>query len=280
MGRLEINTNIALPKGTEDLFDDIVPDLVDFLIRDFGFSQQEVHIYFSGHRGYHVTVESGEIQALDSMARKEIVDYVLGVGLEPRFHGLTRLGGGGGIPTGPDLYDEGWRGRIAMGTYEVLLTADLEELLGMGLSRKKAEAIISNRDALLESWRVGGPWGVLRDVGSQTWRRIARQAVRRCSAQVDTVVTTDIHRLIRLNRTLHGKTGLRKVEVPHSEIDGFDPLREAVAFRRGTVKVFVDDAPKFRVGDEYYGPYRGVEVELPTAAALMLLCKGAAQLVT
>ena len=33
MGRLEINTNIALPKGTEDLFDDIVPDLIDFLIR-------------------------------------------------------------------------------------------------------------------------------------------------------------------------------------------------------------------------------------------------------
>ena len=33
MGRLEISTNIALPKGTEDLFDDIVPDLVDFLIR-------------------------------------------------------------------------------------------------------------------------------------------------------------------------------------------------------------------------------------------------------
>ena len=99
------------------------------------------------------------------------------------------------------------------------------------------------------------------------------------SVKIDTVVTTDIHRLIRLTNTLHGKTGLKKIEVPITGIEHFDPFKSAVTFKKGTVTVLVSDAPKFRLGDETYGPYKEQEIELPTAAALMLLCKGAAKVV-
>ena len=97
--------------------------------------------------------------------------------------------------------------------------------------------------------------------------------------KIDTVVTIDIHRLIRLTNTLHGKTGLKKSEVPISGIEHFDPFKSALAFKEGTVIILVSDAPEFRLGDETYGPYNERKIELPTAAALMLLCKGAAKVV-
>jgi DNA primase catalytic subunit len=94
---------------------------------------------------------------------------------------------------------------------------------------------------------------------------------------VDTVVTTDIHRLIRLAGALHGKTGLRKVEAPISGIETFDPFRSAVAFKKGTTCVVVSDVPEFRLGDETFGPYKNRKVELPTAAAMLLICKRRAE---
>ncbi len=55
--------------------------LIDMLSNDFGFSLDELHVFFSGHRGYHVHVEDEAVRSLDAMARKEIVDYVMGLGL-------------------------------------------------------------------------------------------------------------------------------------------------------------------------------------------------------
>ena len=76
------------------------------------------------------------------------------------------------------------------------------------------------------------------------------------SANIDTVVTTDIHRLIRMNGTLHGKTGLKKSGVSSGKPVDFDPFTEAVAFKKGTAKVLVSDAPEFRLGGETLGPYK------------------------
>jgi DNA primase small subunit len=257
-----------------------VMKLIDVLTKDFGISQEELKVAFSGHRGYHVHVESKEVLALDSMARKEIVDYVLGMGLETRFHGLEERGEERSrVLAGPDLYDLGWRGRIARGTYDFLLTATPEELKKVGLKKKIVDTIIQHKETLLESWKEKGPWGIIKGIGTESWRKIAEYGVKKQSVKIDTVVTTDIHRLIRLTNTLHGKTGLKKMEVPITGIEHFDPLKSAVTFKEGTVTVLVSDAPEFRLGDEIYGPYEGQKVELPTAVALFLLCKGAAEAV-
>ncbi len=85
--------------------------------------------------------------------------------------------------------------------------------------------------------------------------------------------------MIRLPNSLHGKTGLKKVEFSIRDIEDFDPLKSAVAFNDGLVKVDVSEAPQFRVKDEIWGPFKKQKVELPTAAALMLLCKGMAKVV-
>ena len=78
---------------------------------------------------------------------------------------------------------------------------------------------------------------------------------------------------------MHGKTGFKKVEVSVKDIEDFDPFKSSIAFKEGSVVVFVSDSPRFRLGEQIYEPFREQRVELPTAAALLLLCKGAATVV-
>lgn len=252
--------------------------LLEILTNDFGFSNKEVHFFFSGHRGYHVHVENEAIRTLDSVARREIVDYVYGLGLNVSLYGLD----------GKDsnalkmlkklrLNDSGWRGRIAKSIYHFISLAKEEDYKSIGLEKGAIEAIMNNKATILMNWGVDGPWGFVKRAGSETWKKIAEHCAKVQSANVDTVVTTDIHRLIRLAGTLHGKTGLKKIEFPTSEIEDFDPFKSAVAFKNGLVNVLVHSAPEFRLGEEIFGPYKNKKVELPIAAALLLVCKGRAE---
>jgi DNA primase small subunit len=256
--------------------------LLDFLIEDFGFSPGEIEVSFSGHRGYHVQVESEKISKLDSTARKEIVDYVTGVGLDPIYHGLeSGTYRSAGAP-GPNLDDTGWRGRIARGTHEFLLSATREDLEELQIKKEVIDDILSKKDEILKSWEKRGPWGLIKGRGKdleETWRKIISRAVESQAARIDTVVTTDVHRLIRLPNTLHGKTGWLKVSFPAEEIEKFDPFSSAIAFKKGEATLYVERAPEFRIGEETFGPFEKKRVELPMAAAMFLLCKGVAEVV-
>jgi DNA primase small subunit len=252
--------------------------LSDMLLEDFGFSGKGLHVFFSGHRGYHVHVEDEVIRELDVDARKEIVDYVCGLGLDIGFSSLDRKGPSrSSFPSPPRLGDSGWHGRLARCMYDFVLKGKQDSYAELGLKKNLADTIIKNKEAILKSWNSVGPYRAVKGVGFETWRRIVDSCTDSLSAKVDTVVTTDIHRLIRLAGALHGKTGLRKVEAPISGIETFDPFRSAVAFKKGTICVVVSDAPEFRLGDETFGPYKNRKVELPTAAAMLLICKKRAE---
>ena len=54
----------------------------DFLLDDMGFDPSYVHMVFSGGRGYHIHVTDPSVLGLDSQQRREIVDYITGVGLD------------------------------------------------------------------------------------------------------------------------------------------------------------------------------------------------------
>lgn len=243
--------------------------LVEVLGNDFGLSLHEMKIAFSGHRGYHVHIENEAVRTLNSMARKEIVDYLLGKGLEPTLQGFDFQRG-----RGPDLEDSGWGGRLARAAYE--LVASSQEQSEKAGSKRTSKAILEQRKRTLE-WKGEGPWVIVSNISPANWRKIIQQAIERQSVKLDTVVTTDIHRLIRLANTLHGGTGLKKTEVPIGEIERFDPFKSAIAFKDGTITVDVSESPQFRLGEVTYRPYQNERVELPTAAAMLLLCKGAAE---
>ncbi|MEM2163569.1 MAG: DNA primase small subunit PriS [Candidatus Bathyarchaeia archaeon] len=254
--------------------------LIDILLEDFGLSADEIKCSFSGHRGYHVGVESDIVLELDALSRKEIVDYITGTGIDAVFHGLDEIRSGSSkIIVGPSLDDPGWRGRAARGTYDFLLRASASELKSLGIKKNVVMELVEKRDAILESWRRGGPWNTVRGLGIKGWGKIIQRGVSLQSANIDTVVTVDIHRLIRLPGTLHGKTGLLKISFPVSRVEEFDPQKEAIAFKAGEVKIYVEEAPELRFGDEIFGPFKSQVVTLPTQVAIFLLCKGAARVV-
>jgi DNA primase catalytic subunit len=158
-----------------------------------------------------------------------------------------------------------------------ILNATKEDLNKVGI--KRTELILQNKEAIAKRYIEENRWTNVKGVGAETWKKIAQHVKESEAANVDTVVTTDIHRLIRMNGTLHGKTGLKKVEFPVKRLADFDPFKEAVAFKEGTAKVSVSSAPEFRIGESMWGPYKNTTVELPTAAAVLLILKGRAEAV-
>ncbi|MEM2107731.1 MAG: hypothetical protein QXL10_00390, partial [Candidatus Bathyarchaeia archaeon] len=156
------------------------------------------------------------------------------------------------------------------------MKATKDDLKNAGIKGNYA-TFLENKEVLLKRCIEENRWDSVRGIGVGTWRKLAKYVQSLEAAKIDTVVTTDIHRLIRMSGTLHGKTGLLKVEFPVKSLECFDPLREAVAFKEGTARVSVLEAPEFRLGDNTLGPYKNQTVELPTAAAVLLICKGRAE---
>ena len=249
--------------------------LLDILSKDFGLSKNNMTTFFSGNRGYHVHVEDETVKNLDSVARKEIVDYVTGLGLDTNLH-LDEISGSGSNY----LKRFGWRRRIIHGITSFILNGEIADFQKIGLKKSTAKIIVNSRDTILKNLDAQTPQGSVKGLGTETYRKLVEHSRKSQSAKVDTVVTTDIHRLIRLPGTLHGKTGFRKVQISISSIDDFDPFQGATAFKGGIATVLVSDAPEFRLGNEEFGPFRNQKVELPTAAALLLICKKRAEIAT
>ncbi len=251
--------------------------LLDMLEQGFGFSSKEMHVFFSGHRGYHVHVESEAVKTLDTMARKEIVDYVLGLGLtisDDKTKGRSRRKR---TSNHFSLHNFGWNKHLKLGLQNFILNATKEDLKTVGIRGKAVNEILENKELILKRCVEDGRWDSVKGIGVGTWKKLAEYVKDLESSKIDTVVTTDTHRLIRMNGTLHGKTGLKKIEFPLGCLEDFDPFMEAVAFKEGAVKVFVFEAPEFRLGGNVFGPYKSKKVELPTAAAVLLICKGRAE---
>ncbi|MCQ5376623.1 MAG: DNA primase small subunit PriS [Candidatus Methanomethylicia archaeon] len=249
----------------------------DFMIPDFGVSQKEIEICFSGHRGYHLHILDERLRRLGSDGRREVADYVRGVGLDPRDHGFREIAREGAF-LGPDMRDGGWRGRIARAIYAYISKCTEDQLRQVVKSAAVADTICRNRAKFLENIASDPPfWGGIKGYSLESVVRIALAAAAENACAIDERVTLDVKRLIRHPNTLHGKTALRAVRLDYSELESFDPLRSAVAFRGGSIKVYVKGMPRVRIGDHEAGPASSVEMEVPKAFGLYLICKGAAE---
>lgn len=218
--------------------------LIDIIISDFGFSPKNIRVYFTGHRGYHLHTNAKEIRELGSNERKEIVDYVTGLGLDLKSIKIKRKNNTFSI-NGLKPEDPGWRGRIARGIYE--FSNNFKE---------------NSESKFFKS----------SNIKTGNLKTILKKIIKKNSVIIDPVVTIDTHRLIRLSETLHGKTGFRVMRIDINMLDDFDPFKDALAWK-GRKEIFVLKAPKFRIGEEELGPYNKEKAELPTAGALLLICK-------
>lgn len=250
--------------------------LLDFLEGDLGFTN--IRVAFSGNRGYHVVVVDEEVLELGQSERKEVVDYITGTGISLKLMGLAEDSGRGKIVriAGPDVSDPGWRGRIARAAIQLALRASPDELSMLSGEHRLVEKYIDVLRRSSEEWSERCAWDTL---PRSIVKFLSKAAVTYSSAKIDVVVTTDIHRLIRLGNSLNGKSGLLAKIIKIDELEDFDPFDQASTLPRDrTVEAFVLKAPKFKLHGEEYGPYENVRVKLPISVATLLIAKKLATL--
>ncbi|HEV2316356.1 MAG TPA: DNA primase small subunit PriS [Thermoplasmata archaeon] len=286
--------------------------LDDFLFGDFGIDPAQVTLVFSGGRGYHVHVHEPGFLGLTSPERRELVEYILGIGLDPKRAVRSErprdpvaysldAGEGGGAESGTgrgsprrafqglaDPSSPGWPGRISRAVLELLarweqqgVDVATEELVGLGMKRAVAQGLarklIGERRA--EWIRKGLSVEVFRGTVPESFlEAVLRHAAVEVQGETDAPVTTDIHRLIRLPDSLHGGTGLMVRPLTRDGLDDFEPLRDAVVDDTGRAPVEVVPAVTrdYPWGEGRIELREGVPIALSASAALFAVLRGEA----
>ncbi|MHA1796012.1 MAG: DNA primase small subunit domain-containing protein [Promethearchaeota archaeon] len=267
-----------------------VHHLIDgFLLKDFNIPLSAIKLNFSGHRGYHVRIESEVFRALDQEERREIADYVTGQGFSYNVWNFKTIQAN---MVGFTIDQPGWPGKIAYEFYQVLAKGKnaIQEVFskpryGTPIRSNVLHHIIDQRLELMHRIESKNRiWGIPH-VGLATWHRIFEILRDRIKADIDVVVSIDLHRLIRLEGSIHGKAGLRVVDVPYDKLDEFDPLVDALTFpqnspNRLTLKITAPICPPIRIGNKIYDNLiHGQEYTLPLNVGIFLLCKDVAELI-
>lgn len=261
--------------------------LLDFLERDFGF--ERLQVVFSGSRGYHVHVRDRSVQELNRDARREIVDYVRGIGLE--FDALldeeTVEGEAGRTSPATNRYlptDGGWGRRVHARLRELLAEVremddeealeHLQEFDGVG-KQKAGTAVRFANERFVEIERGNlSAHAVFENLARQVTPRVVADE----NAPIDEPVSTDTNRLIRLPGSLHGGSGLAVRRIPRDEVRSFDPLVDAVpdTFRGHDIAVEVTDGGTVQLGGDSFTLPAG-EHTVPEYLGVFLMTRGRAE---
>jgi len=279
--------------------------LVDrWLVGKLGYDADDVHIVFSGGRGYHAHIEDPRVLELSAYERREVVDLITGkadVGdflFQQAYKGGRRKDGRGYAAKGsvmPSPERGDWKGDLTRETLAFFRELDAEigqghrddavrrfsqvaevpeeEAAGfldmlMGADSQGARRI----DRLLGDHRIELDSGI----NDRFWRRIHEKLYVQMAGEADEPVTADIKRLIRLPSSIHGKSGLMAKTLTRDELDGFDPLRDALAFGREPVEVEGLADLEFDIGGEHHAVEAGVRARLPEHAAMFVCLRGSA----
>lgn len=227
--------------------------LIDrYLIRDMGFHEDDIKIFFSGGRGYHVHVLSDRVYSMTSDSRREIASYIKGDGLSLedflRIHRSSPPNHGGWVEE---------------------VSASIMQTLAERSSKNSPVAQIEINN--LPSAGINTQKAAVRAMG---------ETIKKDMAEIDDPVTTDVHRLIRYPGSLHGKTGFAVSEVAHDDIANFDPLESCIPeiFTRGEEKIEVASPFSIKLLGNNYKLKKG-KATAPLHVALYGVLSGNAQFI-
>lgn len=284
--------------------------LDDFVFGDFGFDPSETLLTFSGGRGYHAHLRSRQLLGLSSAERRELVDYILGIGVDP-LSGLTSVerrdsrvvivgsASGSGAGRGPTPLPRfahlvsptaaGWPGRISRAVTVLLdrwkreglevAERELSPFLDSSKAHRAARALLKKERS--EQIRENRSLDVFsQKMGRDVLEALLRLAMSELQGETDAPVTPDVHRLIRWPGSLHGGTGLRVLPLSRDTLDAFDPLRDAPVRTPDAPMVSVEFGTEVGLafGSGRIDSHAGDVKELEPAAAMFCLLRGEARL--
>tara|TARA_Y100000748_G_scaffold66487_1_gene53910 strand:- start:15 stop:1211 length:1197 start_codon:yes stop_codon:yes gene_type:complete len=260
--------------------------VVDVLLGDFGLSEDDLLITFSGGRGYHVHVRTPDVLTLPSGARREIADYLTGKGLDLnkilidagytkeypiRGKGLERKN----IPFSklPKNNSKGWQGIISR-----FINYKLDELRNMEKEKRKTELkIIGIQKKGLNLKNDNEK--AFNNLPEFSKKIFVRFALKETAIHPDEPVTGDIHRLIRLPGSLHGGSGLKVTTMDSKQLENFDPMKDALAFGNNNVRIRSIVKHPVTMGDGLATLKPESVVDMPEMAAIYFMARKWAHLV-
>ena len=260
--------------------------VVDVLLGDFGLSEDDLLITFSGGRGYHVHVRTPDVLTLPSGARREIADYLTGKGLDLnkilidagytkeypiRGKGLERKN----IPFSklPKNNSKGWQGIISR-----FINCKLDELRNMEKEKRKTELkIIGIQKKGLNLKNDNEK--AFNNLPEFSKKIFVRFALIETAIHPDEPVTGDIHRLIRLPGSLHGGSGLKVTTMDSKQLENFDPMKDALAFGNNNVRIRSIVKHPVTMGDGLATLKPESVVDMPEMAAIYFMARKWAHLV-
>jgi DNA primase small subunit len=268
----------------------------EFLEPEFGFKEKYVQTSFSGHRGFHIHVRDPSLLHIDSNARRQLVNYIRGEGINVQ----TSL-------SGPD---SGWKNRISDGISSVthklkvihekgsdhkLFLGELQSALEISAKspgstiRKVSTNKIKEIAELADEERLSrlSSDNKLRVFGEKNtaifWEMVKgdNSVVLGSAGETDEAVTVDVKRVIRWIGSLHGKCGLRVTEMPLERLNpnfsnSFNPLEESIVFssdKKSKILLNKDDVTAELGGVRVEGN-AGDIVETPESLSTFLVLKG------
>ena len=249
----------------------------EFLIPDFGLSKNNIEINFSGNRGYHIHVKDRDFFSLNGNARKQISDYLNGKDLDIKVFFPT-IGERLKALKGPMPTNGGWGGRIARATISAINNGK-DELIKLGIDEKTAKKLIKNKAEVIMGITTGNWDSINVPKKADFWSNIINRMTISQTSAIDKNVTNSPEHLIRVADTIHADTGLVAKRLGNiSDLDKFNPMKDAIIFKNGRMRINVSNANKLFMNNMEFGPYKDVIVEVPTYVALYLMLKRCAVL--
>lgn len=220
----------------------------DFLEPEFGFNEDKLHVTFSGHRGFHLHYRDPNLLSLDSSARRELVNYIRGEGVE-----VSAMVN--------NTSSFGWKQRLDDSRTSILNKLDIaaqDSKQGNSMTRDLCQ-IIKQKQNLSQSSNISvGPAkmkalaelvqhptrrqnvisGELHGLGKHAHIFLElvkgdKSLILGKAGETDEAVTVDIKRQIRWPNSLNGKCGYKVTSLPLERLrldspTRFNALREAV----------------------------------------------------
>jgi DNA primase small subunit len=253
--------------------------LLAMLTGEFGIDPKTIDIVFSGGRGYHVHVKDIAFRSWGSAERRELIDYVCGIGIDPAL-----------MLAGKTPPRASWQVRYREALLEYLrwlATLEKNEAIAHlaaipGIGKAIAEDLLNQREAIIDELlhapsprllkKFRGLAAILSAEDGEFYTRLRARA-----ALADEPVTTDTKRLIRMPTSLHGGSGMRVQRIEARDLAAFDPLVDAVVFGTRDVRVDVTvPRPTPMLGSTYQCA-KGITT-VPEAVAVFLCCRGMAEI--
>jgi len=268
--------------------------LVDvFLMDNLGFQEDQIHITFSGGRGYHAHVRTPDIMGLGTAERRELVDFITGSGLNIDWIfpynrvATSQVATGGGMRTNiakdrliPPEDSGGWKLMMRHALMDVVNDFCDGDVKGIkkeypSIKGSGNDTIANARDELIKTRPMlfeKNTMAVLSKPTQNILIKIMKEEMApRLSGEVDEPVTADIKRLIRLPGSVHGKSGLRVTPITREQLTDFDPLQMAVpdVYSDDEVKITMRRDTKLDMKGQHFD--LSGETTVPEYAAIFLI---------